>query len=196
MIIGYARVSTQEQSLDVQEQAIRKYAADLGEHDIEIYKEKESGGKADRTELRAALRHARAGDKFIVYKLDRLARSTKQLYELTDELTTKGVEFVSIRDSIDTTTSSGRAMFGMLAVFAEFERDIIRERTRAGLESARRQGRIGGRPNIKQSVKRQIKALYDSGERAVDIAKEYNIARSTVYKILKESDLQESKAGD
>lgn len=195
MIIGYARVSTQEQSLEVQEEAIRKYAADLGEHEIEIYKEKESGGKSDRTELNAALRHARAGDKFIVYKLDRLARSTKQLYELTDELTNKGVEFISTQDKIDTMTSTGRAMFGMLAVFAEFERDIIRERTRAGLESAKRQGRIGGRPNIKPAVKRQIRALYDSGERVIDIAKEYDIARSTVYKVLKESDLQESKAG-
>src|SRR5699024_4247428 len=114
MLIGYARVSTQDQSLTVQEEAIKKYAAGLGieEKDVVNYKEKESGGKSKRKELDLALRHARAGDKFVVYKLDRLARSTKQLYELTDSLTEKGVEFVSIRDNLDTTTSTGRAMFG------------------------------------------------------------------------------------
>lgn len=190
MLIGYARVSTQDQSLTVQEEAIKKYAADLGieEKDVVIYKEKESGGKSKRKELDLALRHARAGDKFVVYKLDRLARSTKQLYELTDSLTEKGVEFVSIRDNLDTTTSTGRAMFGMLSVFAEFEKDIISERTKAGLESAKRQGRTGGRPAVDERTKRQIRALYECRERAVDIAKEYGIARSTVYKVLKEAD--------
>lgn len=193
MLIGYARVSTQDQSLTVQEEAIKKYAADLGieEKDVVIYKEKESGGKSKRKELDLALRHARAGDKFVVYKLDRLARSTKQLYELTDSLTEKGVEFVSIRDNLDTTTSTGRAMFGMLSVFAEFEKDIISERTKAGLESAKRQGRTGGRPAVDERTKRQIRAVYESGERAVDIAKEFNIGRSTVYKVLRESDADE-----
>lgn len=193
MLIGYARVSTQDQSLTVQEEAIKKYAADLGieEEDVVIYKEKESGGKSKRKELDLALRHARAGDKFVVYKLDRLARSTKQLYELTDSLTEKGVEFVSIRDNLDTTTSTGRAMFGMLSVFAEFEKDIISERTKAGLESAKRQGRTGGRPAVDERTKRQIRAVYESGERAVDIAKEFNIGRSTVYKVLRESDVDE-----
>lgn len=193
MLIGYARVSTQDQSLTVQEEAIKKYAADLGieEKDVVIYKEKESGGKSKRKELDLALRHARAGDKFVVYKLDRLARSTKQLYELTDSLTEKGVEFVSIRDNLDTTTSTGRAMFGMLSVFAEFEKDIISERTKAGLESAKRQGRTGGRPAVDERTKRQIRALYECGERAVDIAKEFNIGRSTIYKVLRESDVDE-----
>lgn len=188
MIIGYARVSTQDQSLNVQEEAIKKYAAELGidEKDVCIYKEKESGGKAKRKELELALKHARAGDKFVVYKLDRLARSTKQLYELTDGLTEKGIEFISIRDNLDTTTSTGRAMFGMLSVFAEFEKDIISERTKAGLESARKSGRVGGRPNVDEKTKRQIKNDKQAGERAVDIAKEYGIARSTVYKILNE----------
>lgn len=195
MIIGYARVSTQDQSLDVQTEAIRKYAKDNGEQ-CEIYEEKESGGKADRTQLKIAMKAAQRGNKFVVYKLDRLARSTKQLYELTEELKNKGVEFVSIRDSIDTTTAPGRAMFGMLAVFAEFERDIIVERTKAGLESARRQGRTGGRPALDERTKRHIVSLHKSGERAVDIAKEYGVGRSTVYKVLKENDLQGIQAGD
>lgn len=194
MIIGYARVSTQDQNLEVQTEAIKKYAAENNEQ-YEIYEEKESGGKADRTQLKMAMKAAQDGNKFVVYKLDRLARSTRQLYELTERLKNKGVEFVSIRDSMDTTTAPGRAMFGMLAVFAEFERDIIVERTKAGLEAARKQGRTGGRPTVDERTRRQVVALKQSGERAVDIAKEYGIARSTVYKILKESNLHE-KAGE
>ena len=185
MIIGYARVSTQDQNLETQERAIKEYAEKLSER-FEIYKEKESGGKADRPELQNALRHVREGDKFIVYKLDRLARSSKQLFEIADELKEKNVEFISIKDNLDTTTSTGKAMFGMLSVFAEFERDIIIERTQAGLESARRRGKIGGRPSIDEKTKKRIKILFDEGESATDIAKEYGIGRSTVYKIINE----------
>jgi len=187
MIIGYARVSTKDQSLEVQEQAIKEYAKKIGE-DYVIYSEKESGGKADRVELKNALKAVQKGNKFVVYKMDRLARSTKQLYEITDDLSNQGVEFISIQDNLDTTTSMGRAMFGMLAVFAEFEREIIRERTQSGLESARKQGRVGGRPTVTSSVKRKVVALYRGGEGATDIAKEYGIGRSTVYKILKEEE--------
>ena len=190
MIIGYARVSTKDQSLEVQEQAIKEYAKKIGE-DYVIYSEKESGGKADRVELKNALKAVQKGNKFVVYKMDRLARSTKQLYEITDDLSNQGVEFISIQDNLDTTTSMGRAMFGMLAVFAEFERDIIRERTQSGLESARKQGRVGGRPTVTSSVKRKVVALYRGGEGATDIAKEYGIGRSTVYKILKEEEEKE-----
>ncbi|MBM7717327.1 DNA invertase Pin-like site-specific DNA recombinase [Bacillus thermophilus] len=127
-----------------------------------------------------------SGDTFAVYKLDRLARSTRELYELTDAMKAQGVEFVSLSDSIDTNTANGRAMMGMLAVFAEFERDIISERTRAGLEAAKRRGRTGGRPAIDNKTKRQVKALFEAGESATDIAKEYGIGRSTIYKILNE----------
>lgn len=185
MIIGYARVSTKDQSLDVQEQVIKDYAEKIGD-DYVIYHEKESGGKRDREELGNALKALQKGNKFVVYKLDRLARSTKQLYEITDKLERKGIEFISIRDQIDTTTSMGRAMFGMLAVFAEFERDIIQERTKAGLEAAWKSGTKSGRPPLKQQQKQQIRKLYSSGERAKDIATEYGIGRSTVYKVLKE----------
>ena len=95
-----------------------------------------------------ALRVLRAGDKFVVYKLDRLARSTKRLIEIADKLREKEVEFVSIQDMLDTSTPAGKAMFGMLSVLAEFERDIIRERTMAGLKAARARGRKGGRPKV------------------------------------------------
>lgn len=183
-IIGYARVSTEDQNLDMQQLAIEKYAH---EHNLELtlYVEKISTRKIERTELNNALKAAASGDRFVVYKLDRLARSTKELYQLTDEMTRRGIDFVSVQDSFDTTTPTGRAMFGMLAVFAEFERDIIQQRTKAGLEAARKRGRLGGRPAIDADTKRRIVKLYESGESAADIAKEYGIGRSTVYKVLK-----------
>ncbi|MFJ5792223.1 recombinase family protein [Lysinibacillus sp. NPDC093197] len=152
-IIGYARVSTDDQNLDMQQLAIEKYAVDKN-LELVMYVEKISNRNDERTELHHAMKAATAGDLFVVFKLDRLARSTKELYQLTEELKNKNVDFVSINDAFDTSTPIGRAMFGMLAVFAEFERDIIQQRTKAGLEAARKRGRIGGRPAVdeKQSV--------------------------------------------
>lgn len=184
-IIGYARVSTEDQNLDMQRIAIENYAKEKN-LELVMYLEKISSRK-DRPELHNALKAAAKGDVFVIYKLDRLARSTKELYQLTDQLKEKGVEFVSIHDSFDTTTPTGKAMFGMLAVFAEFERDIIRQRTKAGLEAARKRGKVGGRPTIDEKTKRQVTALFNAGESATDIAKEYGIGRATVYKIVNES---------
>ena len=185
-IIGYARVSTEDQNLDLQKIAIEKYAEEQG-LELILYVEKISTRKTDRTELQHALKAATKGDRFVVYKLDRLARSTKELYQLTDDMQARGIDFVSIHDSFDTTTPTGRAMFGMLAVFAEFERDIIQQRTKAGLEAARKRGRLGGRPAIDTDTKRRIIKLFESGESATDIAREYSIGRSTIYKILNEN---------
>lgn len=185
-IIGYGRVSTDEQNLDMQFLAIERYAKEKA-MELIMYSEKISSRQKEREQLVHALKAATSGDIFVIYKLDRLARSTKELYELTDQLREKGVEFVSINDSFDTTTPTGRAMFGMLAVFAEFERDIIRQRTKSGLEAAKKRGKLGGRPKLEEKTKRQVKALYAAGESATDIAKEFNIGRSTVYKILNES---------
>lgn len=184
-VIGYARVSTDEQNLDLQQLAIEKFAKEK-EFELVMYLEKVSSRK-DRPELQNALKAATKGDVFVIYKLDRLARSTKELYKLTDLLNGKGVEFVSINDSFDTTTPTGKAMFGMLAVFAEFERDIIQQRTKAGLEAARKRGKVGGRPAIDNKIKRQVITLFSSGESAADIAKEYGIGRATVYKIVNEN---------
>ncbi|WP_425328567.1 recombinase family protein [Rummeliibacillus suwonensis] len=184
-VIGYARVSTEEQNLDMQIQALEKYAADHGA-ELVLYTEKESSRK-ERHELKNAMKAATKGDIFAVYKLDRLARSTKELYTLTDELNNREVSLVSINDAFDTTTPTGKAMFGMLAVFAEFERDIIQQRTKAGLEAARAKGRKGGRPSIDAKTKRQVKTLYNAGESATDIAKEFGIGRATVYKIVNEA---------
>ena len=183
-VIGYARVSTNQQNLDMQIDAIHRYAADRNLEPV-LYVEKESS-RSERPELNNALKAAAPGDIFVIYKLDRLARSTKELYSITEELRNKGASFVSISDHFDTTTPSGKAMFGLLAVFAEFERDIIQERTKEGLESARKRGRVGGRPRIDDSIKRKVRALYAAGEGATDIAKEYGLGRATVYKILKE----------
>ena len=183
-IIGYIRVSTEEQNLDMQRQVIEKYAADQQLECI-IYEEKISSRRKDRTELQHAIKAAARGDRFVVYKLDRLARSTKELYELTETMRERDIDFVSISDSFDTSTATGKAMFGMLAVFAEFERDIIQQRTKAGLEAARKRGKIGGRPAIDEDKKRRIRKLYEAGESATDIAKEFGIGRSTVYKMLK-----------
>lgn len=185
MIIGYARVSTDDQNLDMQIQAIEKYAA-ADEMEFRIFQEKQSGGKKDRMELKQALETLRSGDTFVIYKLDRLARSTRQLYEITELLEEKKVDFVSLNDKIDTKTAAGRAMFGMLAVFAEFERALIQERTQAGLAAARKRGKVGGRPTIENKTKSHVRALHAAGESAGDIAKEYGIGRSTVYKILNE----------
>lgn len=108
--------------------------------------------KKKRFELEHAMKAATNGDLFVVYKLDRLARSTKELFTLTGELQEKGVEFVSINDSFHTSTPTGKVMFGMLAVFAEFERDIIKQRTKAGLENAKKHGRVGERPAIDEKT--------------------------------------------
>ena len=188
IIVGYARVSTKDQNLDLQIEAIKKYAEKKGKQ-CRIFKEKESGGKENRKELREALEFLNAGDEFVVYKIDRLARSTKQLATLIDDIHDKQAEFVSLSDrDMDTTTAGGKMLFSIMGAVAEFEREMIRERTKAGLEAARAKGNVGGRPTVDERTRRQIVALKQSGERAVDIAKEYGIARSTVYKVLKEAD--------
>ncbi|KMY52542.1 resolvase [Bacillus sp. FJAT-27231] len=185
MIIGYARVSTVDQSLDLQLDALNEFGCD------EIFKEKVSGAKDDREELKQALRMLRAGDKFVVYKLDRLARSTKRLIEIADELREKEVEFVSIQDKIDTGTAAGKAMFGMLSVLAEFERDIIRERTMAGLKAARARGRKGGRPKVNQQKLNQAIALYHSKRMSVkEIQEATGVSAPTLYRALKKEQIQ------
>lgn len=184
MIIGYARVSTNDQNLDMQIGAFEKYAAEAGE-EVKVFQEKESTRKK-RPELHRAMEMLRKGDTFIIYKLDRLARSAKELHEIAEALEKKGVNFVSINDSIDTTTAAGRAMFGMLAVFAEFERGLVQERTKAGLEAAKKRGKVGGRPTVSANTKKQVRTLHAAGHSAIDISKQYDIGRSTVYKILNE----------
>lgn len=184
MIIAYARVSTEEQNLDMQINAFEKYGVDNHE-EMKIFSEKKSTRKT-RHELTRALETLRSGDTFVIYKLDRLARSVRELHTIADDLQKRGINFVSISDKIDTSTAAGKAMFGMLAVFAEFERGMIQERTLAGLQSARKKGNFGGRPTIEEKTKKHIRTLYKAGESATSIAKEFGVGRSTVYKIINE----------
>ena len=134
MIFGYARVSTEEQNLDMQVDALTQYAVE------KIYKEKLTGTRKNRPQLEELLKVLRNGDKIVVYKLDRISRSTKHLIELSELFNDLGVDFVSINDSIDTSTAMGKFFFRTMASIAEFERDIISERTKSGLQAARSQG--------------------------------------------------------
>jgi DNA invertase Pin-like site-specific DNA recombinase len=181
MKIGYARVSTVDQSLDMQMDALNNAGCER------IYTEKASGAKDDRKELQRALDSLRQGDVFIVYKLDRLARSTKKLIEVYEQLTELGVELVSVCDGLDTTTPTGRAMFKMIGVIAELEREMIVERTKAGLQAARARGRNGGRPKTdNKKVERAIK-LYDAQEHSIaDIEDMTGVKKATLYRALKQ----------
>lgn len=138
MLIGYARVSTHEQSLSLQLDALRKAGC------RKVFDDKVSGAGSERSGLKAALEYAREGDTLLVWRLDRLGRSLKDLIETIGDLEKRGVGFRSLQESIDTTTSGGRLIFHVFGALAEFERNLIRERTRAGLEAARARGRKGG----------------------------------------------------
>ena len=140
MFIGYARVSTQDQNPELQLDALRQEGCE------KIFTEKLSGARRDRPELKAALEYMRSDDTLVVWKLDRLARSLKQLIETVEDLEERGIGFSSLTEAIDTTTPSGKLVFHIFAALAEFERSIIRERTMAGLNAARERGRLGGRP--------------------------------------------------
>ncbi|MCU0468998.1 MAG: recombinase family protein [Arcicella sp.] len=184
MKIGYARVSTKDQVLDLQIDALNKEGCEL------IFKETASGAKTDRPELQNLLKHIRKGDIVVVYKLDRLGRSLKHLLEVVAELNTKEVGIRSINDAIDTTTPQGRLFFNISASFAEFERDLIRERTKSGLEAARARGRKGGRRQgmTKEAEQKAILAetYYKEGKMGVNqIADEIGVSKMTLYKYLK-----------
>ena len=141
MLIGYARVSTVDQNLDLPRNALSEAGC---EH---IYTEQMSGAVTDRPELMTAIGYARSGDTLVVWKLDRLARSMKQLIDTVEDLRSRNIGFRSLTEALDTTTAQGRLVFHMFGALAEFERSLIRERTRAGLLAAKKAGRTGGRPS-------------------------------------------------
>src|SRR3954462_11586150 len=140
MLIGYARVSTDDQNLDLQRDALTKAECE------QIYTDRVSGTKDNRPGLTAALSHLRSGDTLVVWRLDRLGRSLRHLIDTVTTLQERGIGFKSLQESIDTTTSGGKLVFHIFGALAEFEREIIRERTQAGLQAARARGRSGGRP--------------------------------------------------
>lgn len=180
--IGYARVSTEDQNLSLQVDALEKYGC------TKIFKEKKSGKSKERPELEAMFDYLRDGeDTVVVWKLDRLGRSMKDLLELTEEMKRRNIGFVSIKDSIDVSTATGRLYFHLMACLSEFERDIIRERTKAGLESARARGHVGGRKPADNEKLEQAFKLYDSKAIPVsELCKMVGISESTFYRYNRE----------
>ncbi len=187
MLIGYARVSTHEQTLDLQLDALKS----LGCSEDRIYTDKISSSKEYRPGLKQALNQLRDGDTLIVWRLDRLGRSLQELISLVNTIHAKGAGFKSLTENMDTTTSGGKLVFHFFGALAEFERDIIRERTRAGLDAARARGRKGGRPrleadNVKRKKIEMAKALYaDPSHSIEDICKTLHISRATLFRYVK-----------
>lgn len=180
MLIGYARVSTQDQTPALQLDALQAAGCER------VFEEKASGAQRDRPELKAAIDYARPGDTLVVWKLDRLARSIKQLIETVEGLEAQNIGFRSLTETIDTTTAGGRLVFHIFAGLAEFERSIIRERTMAGLASARARGRLGGRPrSLTEADLAAARALLSDPNITVDAAaKRLGVAPSTIYRHL------------
>ena len=179
MLVGYARVSTQDQNLDLQITALKEAGCQ------KIFTEKASGAQRDRPELIAAMNYIRPGeDVLVIWKLDRLARSLKQLIETVEKLETQKIGLLSLTESINTTTSGGRLIFHIFASLAEFERSIIRERTNAGLKAARQNGRIGGRPSslTEKDLAVAKTLLQDISITVEDVAKRMQVAPSTLYR--------------
>ncbi|AUM94651.1 TPA: recombinase family protein [Clostridium botulinum] len=183
MLIGYARVSTQDQHLELQKDALEKAGCE------KIFTDIASGAKTERKGLEEALTYLRKGDILVVWRLDRLGRSLKHLIEVVNDLSEKNIGFQSLQEKIDTTTSGGKLIFHIFASLAEFERDIIRERTNAGLKAARARGRIGGRPRVMDNKKISMaKALVNDPNNSIkDICETLNVSKATLYRYLKQS---------
>ena len=179
-VFGYARVSTEAQNLDRQMDVLKKYGVDF------IYNEKMTGTKRNRPELTKLLDRLTEGDTVVVESLSRLGRSTKDLIELTELFRSKGVHFVSLKESVDTNTSTGKLLFTLMSAIAQFERDTIADRTCEGLRSARARGRTGGRPATDPEKVRQAVKLYRTGQYSIgEIEELTGVKKSTLYRNLK-----------
>src|SRR5438045_8703274 len=184
MLIGYARVSTQDQTLNLQKDALEKIGCS------NIFTDTISGATTERKGLDAALAYVREGDTLVVWRLDRLGRTLKHLIETITDLSQRHIGFKSLTESIDTTTSNGRLIFNIFASLAEFERNLIRERTNACLAAARTRGRVGGRPKAQTlNTPKKValaQSLYDNKDNTIDeICKTLNISRATLYRYIK-----------
>jgi DNA invertase Pin-like site-specific DNA recombinase len=178
MLIGYARVSTHDQMLDLQQDALQKAGCE------KVFTDTGSGALVERRGLEEVLQFVRSGDMLVVWRLDRLGRSLKHLIEVVGLLNSRGVGFRSLQESIDTTTSGGKLIFHVFGALAEFERDLIRERTQAGLAAARARGRFGGRPRKLDAKKvALLQKLYDDKTNPIqDILDTLRISKSTLYR--------------
>src|SRR3954468_18557023 len=184
MLVGYARVSTQDQTLALQQDALEEAGCER------VFTDTASGAKAERKGLDEALAYARAGDTLVVWKLDRLGGSIRHLIDVITALQGRGIGFRSLTEQIDSTTSGGKLIFHVFAALAEFERDIIRERTQAGLAAARARGRRGGRPraaSLNDAKKVALaQKLYDDETHSIDeICKTLRVSRATLYRYIK-----------
>lgn len=190
MKIGYARVSTGLQNLNLQEDRLNQYGCE------KIFSDHISGSKSKRPGLDKAIEFARAGDTIVVWRLDRLGRNMEDLITLVNELNNRGVSFHSLEENItmDKSSSTGQLLFHLFAAFAEFERNLILERSSAGRIAARARGRYGGRPEKlnKQDLK-LLKTLYDNGTPIKTIAEQWKVSRTTIYRYLNRLNNQENK---
>ncbi len=181
MLIGYARVSKiDQQDIRAQVQELKRAGCKR------IYQENASGGRWDRPQLHKALEQLRGGDVFVVWKLDRLSRSLKDLLNVLERITEAGAGFRSLTESIDTTTAAGRMMLQMLGAFAEFERSMVRERTRLGLQAARERGRVGGRqPKLTSHQRAEaVKMVTTGAKSAAEVARLFRVHRSSISRLL------------
>jgi DNA invertase Pin-like site-specific DNA recombinase len=190
MRIGYARVSTVDQNLELQHDALARAGC------VQVYEEKASGkSKAGRPELANMMRALRKGDTLIVWRLDRLGRSLVDLVQLVDELAVRGVAFESLSEKIDTSTAQGRMFFGFIAAMAQYQRDVISENTKAGLEASKARGRSGGRPaKLDDKAIAEILVLRASPDISMaSIAKRYGVSKPTLYNALERAKKKEAE---
>ncbi len=176
--IGYARVSTDDQNLYLQRDALARSVCDV------IYEETASGKSSERKELDHCRKALRSGDTLVVWRLDRLGRSLSDLVKIISDLEQQSIKFESLTEKIDTASATGKLTFHVFAALAEFERNLIRERTNAGLKAARARGRVGGRPkSLTEKQIREIRALLSDPQASVtEIAQRYKVSRATLYK--------------
>ena len=180
MLIGYARVSTEDQHLHLQIDALKKAGCE------KIFTDEISGMKSERPGLREAMAFVRPGDTLVVWRLDRLGRSLKDLIQRVEELKERQVQFRSLTENIDTSSSGGKFMFHVFSALAEFERDLIRERTMAGLTAARARGRLGGRPRAmaQEKIKMAASLMRDPSVSVQEICTNLGISRTTLYRYI------------
>jgi DNA invertase Pin-like site-specific DNA recombinase len=192
MRVGYIRTSKKDQNPELQRRDLLAFGCER------VFEEQVSSRKEERPQLTAAMDYCREGDKFVVWKLDRFGRSLRELIDLVNELRGRGVEFVSLRESIDTTTPGGKLVFHVFGAVAEFERDLILERTMAGLEAARARGRNGGRPPKLDERKLALasRLMRDRETPILEVCEAVGVSRATLYRHLKpDGSLRDNKRG-
>lgn len=183
MKIGYARISTQQQDLSLQIDALKAANCER------IFSDVATGIRQDRPELQRALDQLRTGDILVTWRLDRLGRSLKHLVQLVSDLEEKGIGFESLQEQFDTVSTGGRLIFHIFCALADFERNLIVERTKAGLEAARARGRRGGRPEkLSKSQVKTLRRMYSSQEHSVaEISRTFAVSRPTIYRYIRQS---------